>query len=311
MMRFSIGHRKGVALLVTLFFIIAITTALGISLSQLQKGSKEVYKGDRIIQSSALLEDILLLLKGSPELKMVKDAETLNIMLLSASVIPFSAEGLEVMIGMKSEMGKLNINALKASIPSGGTLYDSVLIQRFNDYLLKREVQDPSYLSQILLDCMGGIKIYYNSDIFDHEPQLYRDRIASAEHLSKILDFYARMRHDGSVYNVPWEELVRFDDNSSTDLDANYVSAELWQMILPDISEERALELAGGETVYGSLEDLSVSEEELAALAPFHVGTYVPRIRVSVDMTEHNSSVRMGFVYDINSTTAKEFSYAI
>ncbi len=311
MMRAKTGQRSGVALLVTLFFIIALTTALGISLSQLQKGSAEVYKGDRIVQSSALLEDLLLLLKSSPELKMVKDAESLNVMLQSASVIPFEAEGLEVLIRMNSEMGKLNINSLIASIPKGGTFYDSVLIQRFNEYLQKREVQDPSYLSQILVDCMGGIKIYYNSDIFDYEPQLYRDRIASREHLSKILDFYARMRHDGSVYHVAWDELVRFDDNLSTGLDANYVSAELWQMILPDISEEQALDLASGERVYTTLEDLSLGEEEVAALGVFHVNTYEPKIRVSVEMLEHNRSSRMAFDYDLNSTTAKEFSYAI
>ena len=107
--------RRGVALLITLFFIIAITAAVGVSLMNLRKSGEELHQARFLLQSGAVIEDILSLIREADKLGVVTDAESLNIFLLTAGFIPLELKGLLVKIEITSAMGRININALQGS----------------------------------------------------------------------------------------------------------------------------------------------------------------------------------------------------
>ena len=297
-----VHRRSGIALLITLFFIMAITVAVGISLSQLQKGGKELHEGRFLVQSSAVLEDVLSVLQNSPMMAEIKDAPTFNVFLESTSVLPFEVQDLRVLIRMQSARGKFNINTLK-----GSEVYRDAL----NTYMLRYNILDSYYLTDLLVDCMSGKQDVYKTAIFDDMPWMYRDKIAGSEHLDQILEYYMRTRHDYNVQKLPWRELVRFGEHNSTEIDANYATAEVWQMMLPNADDVRVQALGEGLVVYEKEGDLNLMTDEKEEMKRFDVRYFLPTVHVDVTVQEHNRTADISFEYEITSKKAETFEYGI
>jgi len=298
----KLPNRRGVALLITLFFIIAITAAVGVSLMNLKKSGEELHEARFLLQSGAVVEDVLALMKETDKLGAVSDADTLSVFLFSAGFIPLELKELLVKIEITSAMGHVNINTLAAS---------KELQQALIEYMVRFNVQDAYYMSDLLIDCMGGYKEVYKTNIFDEMPELYRERIVSKRHFKKVIDFYVRERHDNAVNKLPWDELIRFDDNNITAVDANYITPALWQMYIPGLEEERAFELASGEGTYYALKDIGLSPEESAKLAKFKLTFFQPIVRMDIEILENNSSAHMAFDYDLSTKKGKHFEFGI
>jgi hypothetical protein len=297
-------NRSGIALLITLFFVIAITASIGISLGQVNNSLEKISGGRFITQSSAVLEDVSQLLKTSPEMELITDATSLNLFLTSAAIIPFEVESLRVFIEMKSARGKFNIN----------TLADSVKLQQeFEGYLQRYNVQDGVYLIDLFIDSIKGKQELYRSDLFDYMPWLYREGFVDEKHLQEVIDFYVRSRHDGAIYDVPWEKVIRFGENNDTALDVNYMSAEMWQMVMPQMQIDSTIELADHLEVFETLEDTGFTPDELNApeVKIYNLGTYAPQITVTVDIEDNNESSSIKFEYDITTKKGKQFEFNI
>ncbi|MEN8147188.1 MAG: hypothetical protein ABFR02_06190 [Campylobacterota bacterium] len=298
----KLQNRPGVALLITLFFIIAITAAVGVSLMNLKKSGDELHKARFLLQSGAVVEDILALMKETDKLGVVSDADSLSLFLLSAGFIPLELKELLVKIEITSTMGHVNINTLAAS---------AELQKLLIEYMVRFNVQDPNYMSDLLIDCMGGHKTVYKTNIFDEMPELYRERIVSKRHFKTVIDFYVRERHDNAVNKLPWDELIRFDDNNASAVDANYITPALWQMYIPGLQEERAFELASGGGMYNSLDDIDLFAEEKTELAKLNLSFFQPIVRMDIEIFENNSSAHVAFDYDLSSKKGKHFEFGI
>lgn len=295
-------RRHGIALLITIFFIIAITAAVGISLMNLKQSGEELREARFLLQSGAVVEDVLSLMKEADKLGTVSDAESLSIFLSTAGFIPLELKELLVKIEITSAMGRININTLAASKE-----FQQALIE----YMARFNVQDANYMSDLLIDCMGGHRDVYKTDIFDEMPELYRERIVSRRHLNKILDFYVRERHDNAVVKLPWDALIRFDDSNVTAVDVNYITPALWQMYLPGLDEERAVDLASGGGAYNTLDDIDLSADDKAQLAKFGLSFFQPVVRMDVEVLENNSSAHIAFDYDLSTKKGTHFEFGI
>jgi len=296
-------NRPAIALMVTLFFIMAITVAVGLSLTQLKRGNLQLQEGRFLVQGSAVIEDVLTLLKNSADVIKVEDAATLRLFLDSAAFIPFEVDDLRVKISMRSARSRLNINLLSSS---------EVLQEALKTYLIRYNIQDVAYFVDLLLDCMGGTQELYRTEIFDEQPWMYRDRIVDRSHFDQLLDFYVKMRHDNSIRTVAWEKIISFGDPKRAQIDANYATPELWRLMLPDAGDEQVKTLAeAGLEGYESEDDLNLSDEEREQIAPFGVTYYLPVAEVKVMIEEYDKMAEIVFQYDIASQQAKEFSYDI
>ena len=294
--------RGGIALLITLFFIIALTAAIGISLTNLQKSGEELHETRFMLQSAAIVEDVIILMKEADKLGVVTDTNTLGIFLLSAGFIPLELKELLVKIEITSAMGRVNINSLSRS---------KEYREAFLAYMARYNVQDPYYMIDLLQDCMGGKKDVYKTNIFDELPELYHERIVSRRHLNKIIDFYTQERHDNAVATMAWHDLVRFDESNVSAIDANYVTPALWQLLLPTLDDEKAVELSDAGGMYSAVEDLSLGQDEEAELKKFKLSFFEPVVQVDIVVLENNTTAHIVFDYDITKKKGNHFEFGI
>lgn len=295
-------RRPAIALLITLFFVISVTAAVGVSIIQLRLSAKQVREGKCLIQSSMILDDLLKLLKTTPLLDQVKDAQSMQYFLENASIIPVALENLNVKININSAMGHFNINTLS---------YFKPFQEALSGYMLQYEISDVEYFKDLLIDCMSGQKNEYRTDIFDAMPWLYRKRIVSMAHLEQIIDYYVLTRHDNNIRKIPWKQLIRFAPSGDRMIDANYITPQLWQLLLPDITEDIAVDLASNEFVYEKSQDLSLADEDLAQLERFDLSYYLPRTLIEVDVRRNDQNVHVAFEYDLKLKQGGNFDYGL
>ncbi len=293
---------SAIALLITLFFVISITAAVGVSIIQLRLSAEQVREGKCLIQSSMILDDLLRLLKSSPLLDKVQDPEGMRRFLEDTQIIPIALDDLNVKMNIHSAMGRMNINTLSTH---------KAFQEALSVYMLQYEIIDIEYFQDLLIDSMSGNRAQYRTDIFDSMPWLYRERIASMTHLEQIIDYYVMTRHDANIRSIPWSELVRFDAHTDRLMDANYVTPQVWRLLLPELSDDLVNELASKEVIYDNREDFGLSEEDLDHLEKFNLRYYVPRIEVEVDVSRNDQNVHVAFEYDLKTKKGGNFDYGL
>ena len=294
--------RSAIALLITIMFVIVITVAIGFGLKQVNKASSVVKDEHFIYQSRIVVQDILKILKTSPNIKKIADTNStagLFLFLSQASFIPFENSGLEIVIKLSSARGKLNPNTLKNNQPR-----QDAMKQYFNNYNINSNYVD------ILLDNMGGIKVdnSYNSTIFDENPSLFRDYIASSKHLEKINDFYSKEYNDNSLSKIDFNNLFYYSPEENTSIDLNYATKEVWEMLLR-CTQERAEFLSDAGGTYTSLDSLNLDEEEKINLALFKTSFFEPILFVKLEIRKENSSAKVSFEYNMRTKKASNFTF--
>jgi len=162
------------------------------------------------------------------------------------------------------------------------------------------------------MDLMGGIKedMSYNSDIFYEKPYLFRDYVTSYNHLLELNDLYMKTYHDNTLQNIEFKELFTFNSNRQNKLDLNYISAQVWELIL-GVDKLRAEELQLGAGFYTKVEDLSLNDEERIALQKFKVSYFEPYLDVTIEILDESSIAKIHFEYDIKNAKGSNFSYEI
>ena len=306
------SSKKGIALLITLLFIVAITLSVGIGLKQVKEASNHVQNENFMLQTSVILDDVLKLLQNSKELKEVAkngSSEILYLFLSQSSFIPFQAAGVKISLEIFSARSKLNINCFR-DINATNLNQPNEKLDAFKVYLNNYSV-NIAY-GDILMDLMGGIKedMSYNSDIFYEKPYLFRDYVISYKHLLELNDFYMKSYHDNSLQNIEFEKLFSFAKNRENKIDLNYTSAHVWELML-GVDKLRAEELQLGSGFYTALEDLNLNDEEKLSLEKFNVSYFEPYLDVTIEILENESVAKIHFEYDIKNAKGSNFSYEI
>jgi hypothetical protein len=301
--------RQGIALLITVLFVMAITVAIGVGLKQVKEASWHVENENFMLQTSIILEDVLTILSASKELdKIVADKSALNFFafLSSVSFIPFESSGMKVSIEINSARSKFNPNSLLDNNNTTNLTRVNVLKEYMNNKMVNVE-----YVN-ILLDVMGGYKedISYNSAIFNEKPTLFRDYLVSQKHLDEVNDFYMKTYHDNNLKNINFANLFYFSKEREMKIDLNYATEEVWEMILL-CDKSRAEQLILGAGSYTTLEDLNLSDEEKMALKKFDTTFFEPYLDVVVNIAQNNQSAKIRFEYDISTKKGSNFAYEI
>jgi hypothetical protein len=302
-------RKKGIALLITLFFIMAITVSIGIGLKYVNNASNEVESEDFLFQTGVIVDDILTLLKNSKELETVvkeSSAEGLFIFLSQATFIPLENSGLKIGLEINNARAKFNPNRLIDNSKS----IDVKKVNALREYMNRYMVND-AYID-ILLDNMRGIKedLSYTTDIFYDKPYLFRDYITSYKHLDEINDFYIKTYHEDSLKKVDFDNLFYLSSVRDTAIDLNYATTQVWELIL-SVDKQRAEQLTQGGGSYVDIKSLVLSEEEQRALSRFKVSYFEPYLDVIVKITQNDKSANIRFEYDMKNKKGSNFSYEI
>ena len=294
--------RNAIALLITVMFVIVITVAIGFGLKQVNSAAKIIKDENFMYQSSIIAEDVLNILKNSADVARAADSnssEELFTLLSSASFIPFESSGIEIALKLTSARAKFNPSFL-----------DENANQAFVEYLNNNMV-DRRYLD-ILLDNVSGIKEdnSYNSSIFQENPYLFRDYIASAKHLKQINDFYSQEYNDDSLKKIDFKNLFYFTQNKNTNIDLNYATTEVWELLL-SASKERAEFLSANAGAYTDEVSLNLNTDELEKLHRFKTSFFEPFVLVEIEIRQKDSISNIQFEYDIKNKKGSNFVYEI
>ncbi len=300
-------QKKGMALLVTLLFIMLITLSIGVGLKQINTASKEISSEQFLYQTSIIVDDVLKFLINTEELNDINSSEDLDAF-LSYSPIPFESNGLKVIINLSSARAKYNINSIKDANLTQREDKISFLKEYFNKYRINTEFVD------ILLDGMDGIKAdnSYNSEIFNDNPYLFRDYITSKKHFEVFKNFY-KTRYDDTLKNINFDNLFYFskDINNSYSIDLNFATTEAWEMML-GCDKIRAEELSSNMDKYDTYKSINLSDEELNRVRDkFKTSFFEPYIDVVITIFQNSNDAKIEFEYDIKKKEGSNFVYEI
>ncbi len=302
--------KKGIALLVTVLFIMAITVAIGIGLKQVKVASLNVENENFMFQVSTVVEDVLNILDASKELEQVahnKSSAELFAFISSVSFLSLENSGLKVNIHINSARSTVNVNAL---INTDGHTINANRVNALKEYLSKYRVN--SGYVDILLDVMRGIREDrgYDSAIFNDKPYLYRDYIVSQKHLDEVNDFYMKTYHDNNLKNIDFTQLFYFSNDKNIFIDLNYATEQIWDMMI-GCDKEKAQQLASYGGTYTSLDALSLSDKEKLALAKFQTSFFEPFLDVVITITQNYQYAKIRFEYNIRTKKGSNFVYEI
>ena len=301
--------RRGVALLLTLVIVMLMAIVIGWSMRTLNEAKETIEKERFMIQSGMIVEDVLGILKKSPEINAVADENNsiaLFTLLSSASMLPFESQGYRVLISLKSARSKLNINTFKAS----DTTRAKQRRERLANFLIGHGLGSDLY--DYILDAMGGIKEdgSYRSDLFYGDPQLYRDAIVSSRQMERILLDYAKKDGIDPFSKLDFDKIFSYDEAKEVKLDLNYATPEVWELVA-GVSKERAKQLFESAGAYASEEDLGLSEEERQILSLFDYSFFEPVILVHIDIMKEARTGMIEFEYDIKKKKARRFVFEV
>jgi len=278
--------RKAIALLLTVFFIMAITLSIGIALKYIKNTQNDISSEMFLYQSSMVFNDVVKMLKNSKDLNQIKDEDSLKLFLENSSSIPFKSHGLELDIEINSARGRVNANIFN----------NQNRLDRLKAYLSQKGI-DIEY-ANMLSDLQSGIKIdgSYNTDIFEIYPELFRDYISSYEELRFLNQIYINRFHSNIIEKLDVENFFYISKDKDTAIDLNFASKDVFRF-LTGCGEERAIELTQGD--YKNMQDLKLTKERKKEIAKFKISFYEPILDVKISVRQGKNRVKMQFEYDI------------
>ena len=301
--------KKGIALLITLLFIISITFAIGLGLKQVKEATYSAKEESFLIQTSIILDDVMTLLKNTKEIDLIlkeKSPEILDMFLSSASFIPFESSGIKMIIELSSARAKFNPNTMVELNTTLNVEIENALKVYLNEYRINEDYVD------LLKDCMSKVKqdMSYNTDIFNEKPYLFRDYITSLKHFNEINDFYVALSREEYIRKVDFTKLFYFSKDRNYKIDLNQATPEVWKLLL-GCDDTRAKQLSDDAGSYEKIQDLLLSDGEKMQLAHFKTDFFQPILEVKVEIMQNNMNAKIDFEYNMKTKRGSNFNYEI
>ncbi len=299
------SSRRGIALLVTLMFVIVITIAIGYNLKQVKSASNIIQKERMLYQNGMILEDVLKILKNSQEIQDIaqrSSADDFYLFLSTTQMIPLQLASSNVTIAVSSARKRFNINEINPQ-------NEAAIQEYFAKMMLSSAYVD------VLKDFMGKVqekKRYnnYNSVIFDENPYLFREYIASKDHLDIINNFYLHEYSDENIKNIQFEKLFRFSAESNERVDLNYATPEVLMLLL-GTTKDRADTIYALPKPFKTLADMYLNRDERAILSKFKTSFFEPYLHIEITTQTEEQFGKISFDYDISLEKGTNFAFEI
>jgi hypothetical protein len=148
------------------------------------------------------------------------------------------------------------------------------------------------------------------SGLFEENPTLFREYIASKKQLDIINNYYLNEYDNRNLEKIPFDELFRYGPYNEEALDLNYVTVSVWELIT-GATKERATQLFDQEGSYRSLSDLGLTPKESENIAKFKTTFFAPFLAVKVKIIRDVKSINIYFKYDIKLKKGYDFVYEV
>ncbi len=294
--------KNAIALLITVMFVLAITASIAFGLKKINTMATLAKEDISLYQNSSLMQDVLKILRTSPEIQKFSDAKNANeffTFLHSSAHFPLQMKDTKVIISLQNARAKFNLSSLAGKN-----------IEQLKKYFNTKMV-NPQYVD-ILLDAMSGVKEdnNYNTPLFNEHPNLFRDYIASQEQIDIINTFYKKEYHTNDIDTIAFEKLFYYSHDKNTSIDLNFATPQTWELML-SCSKERAKTLALNAGEYKTKNDLNLDTTELENLETFHISFFEPILLVTLDISKEAYHTVAQFEYNIKTKEVDNFAYKI
>lgn len=301
--------RNAIALLITMFFIMAITITIGVSLGNINSAKENLSSEKFLLQTTAVLNDMMKILKETPELDDINDTQTFRAFLLQYStVVPLSTD-MMVEVKLESARSKFSFNALQDNnTTEEGSAVKNALMGYFSAKMINSE-----YV-YLLEDLTGGIKEdgMYNSALFDDNPYLFRDYISSDEQIKELNEYYKKTYHDNSVAHINLHKIFNFGNykNSSYVIDLNFVNRDVFNIMSGKYYEQENTASAD-DNFFVDCDKLTAEEKEDLE-RKFNASCDLQKIiAVTLFITQDKQNAEIKFEYNIKTKKGSNFVYKI
>lgn len=303
--------KNAIALLITVFFIMAITISIGIGLKHVNEASNEVNSEKLMLQSTLLVEDVLSILNKKSQEYNATDDTTGELFYtifdeFSFPLVPIGDTDLKVGIELSSARSKFKINSIFENNTSKELL---------QEYLMSKMV-DIQYID-MLEDVMGGIRVDqdYKTEIFYEKRHLFKDKnnyLTSLKNLTEINDFYKKTYHNNKIDIIDFQGIMSFSNSNNYELDLNCASDGVLEIL--GLSQTDKVDDEKQEISSCSIELCnSFSDEEKNEFASKYNATCTTQkyIDVALKIQQNNQTSTVRFEYDMNQKKGSNFSYDI
>lgn len=300
-------NKNAIALLITMFFIMAITITIGVSLKHINKAKKNLSSEKFLLQTTVLLHDMMKILKDTPELNDINDSETFRAFLSQYSTFIPLGNDMTVKVKLASARSKFTFNALRGNT-EGAKALKNALIGYFN----ARSI-NIGYV-YLLQDLTNGIKAdgMYNSGIFDENPYLFRDYISSDEQIKVLNNYYKKIYHDNSVDKIDLHNIFHFGNYkpSSYVIDLNFVNRDVFNIMSGKYYEQEN-NTSSQDDFFVDCNALTKKEKE-DMRRKFNASCDLQKIiAVTLFITQNRQNAEISFEYDILNKKGSNFVYKI
>ncbi len=211
--------RSAIALMLTLFMLLAMSAAIGISLTLFQK-SFRAYEGNKFrVQSAILMHDAVGIMQA-----LVKDVSTSEeafaMLVQSGEELPLRIGSIDMVLKLRAKNAKFNINRYNREKH----------YEKLYAYLLGYELQRPGYFLDMIEDTLDSDteEKQYGTERILYDPFFTQGEIRDYHQLLKLIDTYAKETKDMNVYTVPWSSWIDF---SGEFIDEAYMTVEMQRVL--------------------------------------------------------------------------------
>jgi len=302
-------NKNAIALLITMFFIMAITITIAASLKYINSAKENFSSEKFLLQTAVVLDDMMTILKNTDELNDINDTQTFRAFLSQYStIVPLSTE-MVVEIKLESARSKFTFNALRDNNTTEGTnALKSALIGYFNAKMINSEYV---YLLQ---DLTSGIKengMYY-SGVFNENPYLFRDYISSNEQIKVLNNYYKKIYHDNSVDKIDLRNIFNSGNykGSSYVIDLNFVNKDVFNIMTGKYYEQENNTSVENDFFVDC--DQLTEEEKENLKNKFNASCDLQKIiAVTLFITQDKYNAEISFEYNILKKKGSNFVYKI
>ena len=284
--------KKGIALLITIGFIVILTALIAYIFTLSNKAFEEVNNVQKRDQCQLLFSDVKKLLDSySNEIEDDKDFSN-----FLSGMPPFyddkSGLGLEVEIKPLSD--KININSI---------LVNKNIVQFLQNICETYNILDPSFFISLILDTIDEDTLEREalSEISLHKIKYSNGTVYDKTQFKTLEKYYADVAQDKNIFSVPWERLIYFGGKNSGIVDCDRMSKELISSLGLD-SEN-----------FAGCSDLNSSKENRQIALKYNLKKFNKEnnyyILVNIYYQINSIKDRVSFIYDMKTKRVKSFEF--
>jgi len=288
--------RKGIALLITIGFIVILTALIAYIFTLSNRAFEEVNNIQKRDQGQLLFSDVKKLLDSYAN--EIEDDNDFSNFLSGTPPFYDGKSGLGLEVEIKPLSDKININSILIN-----KKVNKNIVQFLQNVCETYNILDPSFFTSLILDTIDEDTLEREalSEISLHKIKYPNGSIYDKNQFKALENYYADVAQDKNIFSVPWEQLIYFGGKNSSIVDCDRVSKEM--LFLLGLDSEN----------FAGCSDLNSSKENREIALKYNLKKFSKENNydILVKMYYQINSIkdRASFIYDMKTKRVKSFEF--